>query len=147
MTKDGRGPKWKKIEHRKGSKLLRVDLTQEELIAAGQEMADAQATIAAREAELESFKKQIQADIKAAESTIEAKAELIRQGYEVRDVKTDTTLDFDLGRTIIIRKDTGDTVEDRDMTDDERERELTLFPTEQDTGLQVIDGGEAKRGD
>ena len=116
------------IETRKTSNPVRVALTVDERLAAGDEIADAQALIQTKTADLDQLKKSIGADVKGAESVVEARAELLRAGYEVRTVECELTIDYDLGVCFTTREDTGEEVNRRPLRPDERDQELELFP-------------------
>lgn len=112
------------IERRKGSQILRVTLTDAERLAIGNTLADAIESVSHLEDDLETFKKQIQGQIKAKESEAASAGSLLRNGYEMRSVAITRTLDFDLGRAVITRNDTGDVIETRAIAPDEQQREL-----------------------
>lgn len=116
------------INIRKSTDPLRVDLTDEERLTAGDEVADAFAKIGTLESNLDSVKASLTGQIKMTKAEIEVKTELIRNGFEVRPVECETVLDFDTGRVVKKRRDNGDIIENRPMRGDERERELALFP-------------------
>ena len=117
------------IETKKTSNVLRVELTKDELIDAGEQAADSVRIIVERKADLDSIKKKINAEIGEAETTLSVQSELVRAGYEMRPVDCIKTLDFDTGKTTETRSDTGEECKPaRGLDMSERERELELFP-------------------
>jgi len=137
------------IEKKRVTNPLRVELTTDERLEAGDKIADAMATIQARKSDLDTVKKKIQSEVQAAESTIEAESERLRAGYEVRSVDCDQITDFDKGIVTEIRKDTGTIANERAIRSEERARELTLFPElhAQDGQEGVQDGDDGANGD
>lgn len=112
---------------RKEVKYLRVDFTREELEQFGKEMARSSA---ARDEAVEGKKAataQFSEKIARAEMEIAAAARKINQGYEFRNVECQVRLDKpQKGMAIVIRLDTGAEVERREITSDEKQRELPL---------------------
>jgi DNA segregation ATPase FtsK/SpoIIIE-like protein len=119
------------IDQKKVSDALRVILTEAEIKEAGACVADGLGEVANLKSNLDSMKASINSQIKMKESEIAEKAGLVRNGYEVRPVECIQITDFDLGRVVTIRKDTGEQVGARPITLDERGKELTLFPEAQ----------------
>ena len=123
------------VECRKTSNLLRVNLTTDDKLFLGEEIADAAARGEQVTAELDTIKKAMTADIRAAEARISANAEKLRAGYVIQAVDCRLFLDFDLGKATEVRKDTGEVLQERD-----------LYPEELQRGLDLGEDGEAKSG-
>lgn len=64
--------------------------------------------------------------IKQLDETIEQKSLAVHNGSEIRDVMCHYVFDHDNGKAELIREDTGEIVEIRDMMKDEYQQELEL---------------------
>lgn len=106
------------------SRMLKVNLTEKELLEAGQQLV----------AKLDDFKT-VQADrdsvnkgYKAKEAEIEARITslqiMVRNKYEVRSVECDNVQDFKALECFVIRKDTGEEILRRKLTSDEKQSDL-----------------------
>jgi hypothetical protein len=115
-----------KVVIKKGKRLLKVDLTREELLQAGEGMAQAQKEVAVLESELDSVKKQYGAKVMEAEVRRDRAANLIRDKFEFRDVEIETRLDYTSGMVRVARVDTGEVIEARKMTEDEKQMEMEV---------------------
>lgn len=104
---------------RKGTRVLRCKLTNDERLAMSNQIADAVLTGTRLEDDLNSVKKQFQAKIQEQASKVAAKSEVIRSGFELRQVETEVVLDYESGRATEVRKDTGEVIEDRELLPDE----------------------------
>jgi len=116
------------VEIRKGKDQLRVDLTDVERLEMGDKLADLYQQSSLLEGELLQAKKQITGKIEAVKNAIEANVNLLRAGYEIRGVTTETVRDFDLQTVVKRRKDIGTVIETRAMREDELQAETSLFP-------------------
>jgi hypothetical protein len=120
-----------KSETKKIKRLLRVSLTQAELLAAGKLQADKAIELAA----VDNDRKRIADDFKARVTALEAEtaslAAKISTGYEYRNVPCTVYLgDPEPAQKRIVRDDTGEQVAIEDMTSDEMQRELTTAGAE-----------------
>lgn len=119
MSKVTKRESVRKLEPR--TKLLRCKLTRDELIRFGGELAQSLQDIVT-EAALQASMKQ---SMKAALASLEAKSsELstkVARGEELRDVEIEPRLDFITGKYYEIRDDTGEKINVRPITDDERQ--------------------------
>lgn len=109
---------------RQSKEWLPCKLTQPELLAAGKKLADAMRRVAEAEARLETFKKQVQAEITAAEGEGNIARELVASEREYRNVDVEIRFDFSEGRKTIVRTDSGEVVREAAITDEERQLEL-----------------------
>lgn len=114
-----------KIETKTSRRWLRVNLTNEELLAAGKLQADRSIEYAA----LENDRKRISDEFKAKTSAIEAEAcalaAKVSTGYEFRNVScTEYLGDPAADKKRVVRNDTGAEVGIEDMTTAELQREL-----------------------
>jgi hypothetical protein len=107
---------------------LRCDLTPEEFSAKADELT--RAIDAHVQAEEE--KKAAQADLKSRIEKAAAEVcrlnNIVRNRYEMRQVEVNTEYDFDAQQVRVIRTDTGDILEEREMRMGERDRQASLFP-------------------
>ena len=129
-----RGVKRKKVQ-----RSLRCELSYEEQRVKGLEMAEAVSL--AREAEEDKTTK-----MKACKDLIEshlghasALAQVLRQGYEVRPIECEQVMDYTVGKVIIQRSDTMETIDERAMT--EEERQVSFFE-EEEVPLKEHSAGE-----
>jgi len=111
----------------KVTRTLRCDLTNDERLKFGGELADAnQAHI-----EIDADKTEAMADFKVRLSTLEAEivrlCRIVRDGYELRPIKCEMRFDVpDIGRVSIIRLDNEEIVTERAMSEDELREAMQL---------------------
>lgn len=129
-------------------KTLSCELTTEEIAAYSNELA----TITSLEAEIEAEKKEKVSDYKAKLDKCAADrrvlARKITTRKEDRQIECDWELDYPKGMAYLVRLDTGVTVEQRKLTEEERQQRLDLegeenaYPDEQPQKQDgpVIDG-------
>jgi hypothetical protein len=115
------------IETAESDVLCKVTLTQEELIDAGQKLADQYAKMQELDDELEQFKSQHKSKVAEVEGAVGRLSKLVANRYDYRPVCCIVTKNFTTGIYKVRRTDTGDFVEDRRMTSDESQRGLALF--------------------
>lgn len=128
----GKKEKTGRTHTKKAQKFLKCILTQEELLMAGQRMADAQQRMVQIESEMEVFKAQHKQKIAEQSAILSHSTLLITNKYEPRQIACTDTYLHDEEQVITTRDDTGEEVERRRMTNEELEQ-LPL-----DTG---VDGG------
>ena len=114
-------------ESTKITQQLRCQLTDEEKIQAGKELAEATNELT----ELENDKAQIVSDFKAKTTSAEARVAVlgnkIRSGYEFRAVECSVTMDTpEPGLKQTVRLDTKEIVTTAAMSEDEKQRKLEL---------------------
>jgi len=105
---------------------LEVTLTEEELRLASKAMADAFQKRAQAEIKLDSFKKQVNADIASYEATFAKNSVLINSGKEYRSVPCKIEYDFIAKKKFYLRTDTLETVKDDIITEEELQEEIKL---------------------
>jgi hypothetical protein len=116
---------------------LLTDLTDQEKMKRGNELAMAAQDLASAREESKSIKAQAKAKEAEITARIDGLAATIRMGKELREVWCYGLLDLPNGRVQFYREDTGEKVGDRAIRAEERQ---TSIPG---TGLGVIDGGKA----
>jgi hypothetical protein len=121
MAKTGK----KLVTKREETRTLKVELTQDELLSAGQKAADAQQTIVELDLEEKQVKDGIKGRRAVAEADLGRNSTLVRQKYDFRPIICEVTLDHTDKTVCIKRTDTGVVVESRKMNDQEAE-ELPL---------------------
>jgi hypothetical protein len=118
--KDEAGP-----EHRtkttKEKRSLRCELTQTELLAAGETLADLLDSLRCTTAERENVVKQYKAKESELEAKIETQQLLVRNKSEIRMVDCLNVLDYTDVKCIVTRLDTGEVIVDRKLTEDEKQ--------------------------
>jgi transposase len=115
----------KRLE-KKSTRSLRCELTKEELLECGKELADAKQQIDILDGELQQVKEQYKSRRTALEGKLNYAAQVIATGHEIRKVDCLTTHNYDNGRVTIVRLDTDELIEDRAMNEDERQRKLEI---------------------
>jgi flagellar basal body rod protein FlgC len=137
-------------EHRakttKEKRSLRCYLTQEELLAAGERLAELLDNLRGAESERESVVKQYKAKEAELAALIESQQLLVRNKSEIRMVDCVNVLDYTDVRCIVTRLDTGEIVVNRKLTEDEKQSTLefdgempenkTTAPDRRDDGLE-----------
>lgn len=98
---------------------LKCMLTDAELLEAGGTLAQAQQRIVELEAELQAFKDDNKGKVALAEAEMTRNSNLVRQKYAWRDVPCEVVKDYNYETVTIKRKDTGEIVDNRRMTDAE----------------------------
>lgn len=113
-----------KIMERKVDRSLKVMLTQDEILAAGDNITKELNDIDRLNNELASVKKTIGSKIQEAQARADRNRVLIGNKYEYRTVVCTEVKDYGKCRATITRDDTKELVEDRAMTADERQMKL-----------------------
>ena len=112
--------------------LLKCQLTQEELLGYGDELADALDNLR----QLQEEKEQVVKDFKAREAAFEAqvviKQLLVRNKYEHRQVDCNLVLNYTTQNATLTRLDTNETVKERKMTEEEKQLDLGFDGDEQE---------------
>jgi hypothetical protein len=106
------------------SQSMKVALTKDELIEQGEIVSEAQAEFTQAEMELNSMKAQFKGKMDAAECKGRVACGLIRDKFQYRPVKCRKVLDYDKGSMTLTRLDTGEMVEHRPMSEQERQMEI-----------------------
>lgn len=108
------------------TKSLRVDLRQDEKHRKAIEMAAEQRELELAEAAKDEATKMHNATIKTHESRVSELAPVVNQGWEFRDVEIDEMADWPGKRIVQVRRDTGEMVFERPMTETERQPPLPI---------------------
>lgn len=104
------------------SRIVKHQLTPEELISAAQRMADAQGRLGGLEEQLKSYKAQNKAEVQEAEAEVAKFSQKVREGYEQREVDVCVYMDWTEEKVFVTRKDTDECIEERPMTKGELEQ-------------------------
>ncbi len=112
---------------------LGCELTREEQLAKGSEMALLLKQLDEREAEAKSVADNFKRDLKKLERTIGDRAEEVRTGVEHRLVECTERGRFREGLVDVIRTDTGEIVRTRPMTESEKQQPLPFGAEHQAT--------------
>jgi hypothetical protein len=105
-------------------KEVRYQFTPEDLRELGEEMAQAVARLESLKDEFQQVKAGFKEKTSGAQKTIRACALKIRQGFEMRTLECRMERVFDSNAVRLYRQDTGELVEERAMTVEERQRSL-----------------------
>ncbi len=135
-------------EHRtkttKEKRSLRCQLTQPELLAAGEKLADLLDNLRCTTSERENVTKQYKAKEAELEAQIETQQLLVRNKSEIRTVDCVNVLDYTDVKCIVTRTDTGEVIVERKLTEDEKQSTLEFddekgeIETEEPTEVESI---------
>lgn len=103
-------------------KSIAVELTPDEISEAATELVKAQDEIAALKEELAEVKKEHKEQVSVIEVRERKFAGMVRDKVEMREVECEVILDYQAERYTVTRLDTGEVVEDREMSQDELSR-------------------------
>ena len=122
-------------------RILKVELTEHELMEHTETMLDAMRELDAAENDLAQFKSSCKARTDTANAKISGERILLNTKLEFRTVTCEEILDFATGKFRIVRCDTGKVIEERDLMAHERQQELPL-EEEADTieAVATLDG-------
>ena len=118
------------VKERRFTRLLKCQLTDKELIESGDQLAQELSHLDSINSELESIKADYKAKTKAAESEIEALSNRVRNKFEMRPVDCHEIRNFETKKFCVLRVDTGDVIEERDLRQDELQMPLPETDTE-----------------
>ena len=107
-------------------KEVRYKFTQEEMKTIAQEMAEAVSRLDNLEEELQEVRAGFKEKMAKAQKTVKQCAAKIRSGWELRTIECRLEKEFATNTVRIYRQDTGELVEERAMTAEERQ--LALLP-------------------
>lgn len=114
------------IEYEYKDRDLPVPLTDQERLQLGQDMAAAQSKAEQTERDKEAADKAFKGQIEAAYADVSDVAQKLRFGKVNRTVSCQHMLDYCLGRIRITRMDTGEEIESRSMTSQERQMGMSF---------------------
>lgn len=103
---------------------LRVNLSDEEKVAYGKELGDVLHGIAVEDEKKTLAAELHKAAVKPLESRVTELGKCLRNGWEERFVECEVSLDFRTGSVSVIRLDTGEVIESRGMTAEERQMDI-----------------------
>jgi len=109
----------KPVIRKKKVMTLKCVLTQDEILQAGQSLADAQEKIERLRDELASYKAQNKTQEAEAEAIANRNGTLVRQKYEMRSVECEVERDYQHEFITVTRLDTGAIVDHRPMNREE----------------------------
>lgn len=108
------------------TKTLTVKLTADEIKAYGEELASLCDKIAEEEEDKRLANKNASDRIRGLQQKVTAITPRIQDGEEIRAVECDVDMDYDSYTVTISRQDTGEVVEVRPMTEEEKQPELEM---------------------
>ncbi len=118
----------------------KVDLTDDEIRDAAEDLARLLADIDGKESAKKSVASQFKADIERLQADAQKQASLVRDKYEYRSVECSQSFDYDHCEVSTYRDDTGELLRKRTMTIEEKQAELDLDgdkKTDDDTGSEI----------
>jgi hypothetical protein len=123
---------------------LRCTFTESEMSDLAATMADKTQELKRIDANAKAAAAQFKSDKEAAQNAIDNAARKYRDGYEMRDVECEETLDFESGVVRYWRTDNGDLAQERKMSNEERQMRLDEIagPDEQQA-LPAPDGDDS----
>lgn len=131
------------IDERHSTEMLRVPLTDEEMLQMGRDLAAKQQDLKQLEDDKKSIAAEFAAKITGIEGQISITANKLRQGYENRSVRCLTVFDQPTsGKKTTYRLDTMEAIETRAMLDEEKQR-VMQFMQEQADARQVKEEAKA----
>lgn len=107
-----------------GTELLPCELTNNELLERGNEMAHVEQDIAAEEKKQKSLKTELKARMDTLISQRSDLANRIANRQELRDIRVRIEIDYNAGKWMKTRLDTGQVIKSREITEDERQLNL-----------------------
>ena len=107
----------------KTTRYLPVPLTPKERTKAEKALADASVKLAAAKARLDKLKAELADELRTAAQEVRAQTRALTVGKEAR-VECEETKDFVNKHLLVVRLDTNETVEDRDLSDWELQYDL-----------------------
>jgi hypothetical protein len=111
------------------SRELKVELTEKEKLEYGQKVARECQLLAGCEEEKAEASSGFTARIKVHKAEINSLSTVLQQGYEYRQVKCERIIDYKKGTLVVIRLDTGEVVQERELNEAEKQRNLPIEPT------------------
>lgn len=128
MPKTKEKPKTKTT---KETRILKCQLTQEEVLQAGDDLATALDNLKQLLAEKESVVKSFKAKEAEIEANITAKQVLVRNKYDYRPIECNNVLDYETTECYVIRIDTNEEIIRRTMSEDEKQTTLPFDGSEE----------------
>ena len=115
----------------KETRSLKCELTEKELLQAGEDLAKAIDETQMQEEQLKSAKEDFKARIAALEATITIKQRLVRNKNEFRPTVCEVTLNYTTLKAKIVRIDTGELILERDLTYEEKQMKIDFDKAEE----------------
>lgn len=113
---------------------LRCTFTDAEMADLASTMADKTQELKRIDANAKAAAAQFKSDKEAAQNEIDNAARRYRDGYEMRDVECEETVDFESGVVRYWRCDNGDLAQERKLTNEERQMRLDEIETDKAAG-------------
>ena len=108
------------------TKPLAVVLTEQEVLQYGRDCARAQADRDRIISEAKSVAKDYAAQVSEQDAIIAKLSPRINSGKETRDIMCYQVSNWNMGRVMVSRSDTGEVIEDRPMREEEKQREMPI---------------------
>jgi hypothetical protein len=137
MSKSAKPKDGDKVKTTHETRFLKCELTQEELLAAGTALARAIGDKQRLESESESIKRQLKAREAAIDSVVMVEQSKVRDKFEMRKVSCDLVLNYTKQEVYVVRKDTAEEIERREMSDDEKQMDMGFDASPVEAGAQT----------
>lgn len=121
------------IKERRYTKPLKCLLTDKELIETGSELSHEIQVLSGIAAELETIKADYKAKSKASDARIQSLTIRMRDKYEMRPVECVEIKNFETKKYLVLRVDTGEEIETRDLREDELQMPLPIGDADGET--------------
>lgn len=125
-------PKYKKL-------YLRCTFSDAEMMDLAGTMADKTQELKRIDANAKAAAAQFKGDKESTQNEIDNAARKYRDGYEMRDVECEETVDFESGVVRYWRTDNGDLAQERKLTNEERQMRLDEIDAEKAKGPDAVD--------
>ena len=104
--------------------MLPCKLTNDERLSRADDLANAVQSVDQIKQEKKSLVRQIDARLSAAESKRDELSDVVASGREYREVIVEQIFDYEAGKVREVRRDTGEKIAERDLTDEEKQGSL-----------------------
>ena len=119
-------PKKDMIETKRATRYLKVMLTEQEVLDAGQSLVENMNRLDAINSELDAIKESFKARIKQCDADINTQRRLTQDKFKFCDVNVTEEWSFTACTLMVVRDDTFVTVEDRKLQGDEKQLNLAF---------------------
>jgi hypothetical protein len=109
-----------------GEQMLRYTFTAEERQQLGQDLAQTLGEQSGIQEDLEAIKAQFKSKLSEVSGRVNAIANKVRSGYEMRSFKVEKRMDLKAGTYTVVRLDTGEVIEERPLYENEKQIALEM---------------------
>ena len=113
-----------KVKTTHETRLLKCELTEEEVRVADQELARNLDELESLDDKLKELKADFKAQIEAKEAAAKVQRNLVRNKWDYRNTACTMVLDYTNGTVTVTREDTGEIIKDRKMLTEEKQMDM-----------------------